>query len=111
MEAVTRLGLPAADREVERDGDHAEAEEKDDREGVHTVVKRAYQSCEQAVRNQIARLTSGGGPSESNEPEPTAREVVEVRTSPAITGASLNRIPSAQFTNQPTPPDLLPPVR
>jgi hypothetical protein len=40
MEAVTGLGLPAADREVERDGDHAEAEEKDDREGFHTVVMR-----------------------------------------------------------------------
>jgi hypothetical protein len=29
-----------------------------DREGFQIVVQRAYQSCEQAVHNQIARLTS-----------------------------------------------------
>ena len=68
-----------------------------DHEGFQVVVRRAYQSCEQAVQDQIARLTSDG----DSEPQP--KEVVEVRTSPAISGASVNRIPSTQFTNQPSP--------
>jgi hypothetical protein len=68
-----------------------------DHEGFQIVVRRAYQSCEQAVQDQIARLTSDG----DSEPQP--QEVVEVRTSPAISGASVNRIPSTQFTNQPSP--------
>jgi hypothetical protein len=68
-----------------------------DHEGFQVVVRRAYQSCEQAVQDQIARLTSDG----DSEPQP--QEVVEVRTSPAISGASVNRIPSTQFTNQPSP--------
>jgi hypothetical protein len=68
-----------------------------DHEGFQVVVHRAYQSCEQAVQDQIARLTS-------DAPEVTQpQEVVEVRTSPAITGASVNRIQPAQFTNQPSP--------
>ncbi len=68
-----------------------------DHEGFQVVVRRAYQSCEQAVQDQIARLTSEG----DSEPQP--QEVIEVRTSPAITGASVNRIPAAQFSNQPSP--------
>jgi hypothetical protein len=51
-----------------------------DTEGFQIVVQRAYQSCEQAVQDQIARLTSDG----DSEPQP--QEVVEVRTSPAISG-------------------------
>jgi hypothetical protein len=51
-----------------------------DTEGFQTVVQRAYQSCEQAVQDQITRLTHEGGPGDSHEPEPTAREVVEIRT-------------------------------
>jgi hypothetical protein len=68
-----------------------------DTAGFQVVVRRAYQSCEQAVQDQIARLTSDG----DSEPQP--QEVVEVRTSPAISGASVNRIPSTQFTNQTSP--------
>ena len=68
-----------------------------DHEGFQVVVQRAYQSCEQAVQDQIARLTSDGP--EVAQPQ----EVVEVRTIPAITGASVNRIPAAQFPNQPSP--------
>jgi hypothetical protein len=55
-----------------------------DHEGFQVVVRRAYQSCEQAVQDQIARLTSDG-PSTATEPQ----EVVEVRTSPAISGARI----------------------
>ncbi len=51
-----------------------------DTEGFQIVVQRAYQSCEQAVQDQIARLTSDGP--EVVQPQ----EVVEVRTSPAISG-------------------------
>jgi len=54
-----------------------------DTEGFQIVVQRAYQSCEQAVADQIARLTSDGP--EVAQPQ----EVVEVRTSPAISGARI----------------------
>jgi hypothetical protein len=62
-----------------------------DTAGFQIVVQRAYQSCEQAVQDQIARLTSDGP--ENTQPQ----EVVEVRTSPAISGASVSRIPSAHL--------------
>jgi hypothetical protein len=68
-----------------------------DHEGFQVVVRRAYQSCEQAVRDQIARLTSDVG----GETQP--QEVVEVRTSPAISGATVTRIPAAQFSTLPSP--------
>ena len=71
-----------------------------DHEGFQIVVQRAYQSCEKAVQDQIARLTSEDQP-ETTQPQP--QEVVEVCTSPAIQGASVNRLPAAQFTNQPSP--------
>ena len=69
-----------------------------DTEGFQTVVRRAYQSCEKAVQDQIARLTD----EPHNEPS-QPQEIIEVRTSPAIQGASVNRLPAAQFTNQPSP--------
>jgi hypothetical protein len=68
-----------------------------DHEGFQIVVQRAYQSCEQAVQDQIARLTTEG------PVVAQPQEIVEVRTSPAITGASVNRIPAAQLSNQPSP--------
>ena len=68
-----------------------------DTAGFQIVVQRAYHSCEQAVEDQIARLTSDG----DSEPQP--QEVVEVRTSPAISGTTVTRIPAAQFSNQPSP--------
>jgi len=69
-----------------------------DIEGFQIVVQRAYQSCEKAVEDQIARLTHDDQSDTSQ-----LQEVVEVRTSPAISGASVNRLPAAQFTNQPSP--------
>ena len=69
-----------------------------DHEGFQIVVQRAYASCEKAVQDQIARLTSED---QSDASQPL--EIVEVRTAPTITGASVNRIPTAQFTNQPSP--------
>jgi hypothetical protein len=69
-----------------------------DHEGFQVVVQRAYQSCEKAVEDQIARLTSEGQHETSQPPE-----IVEVRTAPTITGASVNRIPTAQFSTQPSP--------
>jgi hypothetical protein len=59
-----------------------------DTAGFQIVVQRAYQSCEQAVEDQIARLTHNNG-SDANQPRPTPQEVVEVRTSPAISGARI----------------------
>jgi len=70
-----------------------------DHEGFQIVVQRAYQSCEKAVQDQIARLTSDSDQSDASQPQ----EVIEVRTSPAIQGASVNRLPPAQFTNPPSP--------
>jgi len=70
-----------------------------DHEGFQTVVQRAYQSCEQAVQDQIARLTHDSPDVPNTQPQ----EVIEVRTSPAISGASVNRLPAVQFTNQPSP--------
>jgi hypothetical protein len=55
-----------------------------DHDGFQVVVQRAYQSCEKAVADQIARLTSES-PSEPSQPQ----EVIEVRTSPAISGAQI----------------------
>jgi hypothetical protein len=55
-----------------------------DHEGFQIVVQRAYQSCEKAVQDQIARLTSDDQ-SETSQPQ----EVIEVRTSPAVSGARI----------------------
>ena len=73
-----------------------------DHEGFQIVVQRAYQSCEQAVHDQIARLTHDD-PRTTDQPHAQLQEVIEVRTSPAIQGASVNRLSSPQFTNQPSP--------
>lgn len=54
-----------------------------DHEGFQVVVQRAYQSCEKAVQDQIARLTS------DDQTCVQPQEVVEVRTSPAISGARI----------------------
>ena len=69
-----------------------------DHEGFQTVVQRADQSCEKAVQDQITRLTSDDQ-SDASQPQ----EIVEVRAAPTITGASVNRIPTAQFSTQPSP--------
>jgi hypothetical protein len=71
-----------------------------DTAGFQIVVQKAYQSCEQAVQDQITRLTSDGD-NETAQPQP--QEIVEVRTAPTITGASVNRLSAPQFTNQPSP--------
>jgi hypothetical protein len=59
-----------------------------DHAGFQIVVQRAYQSCEQAVQDQIARLTSDGQ-GESSQPNTQPQEVIEVRTSPAIRGVTV----------------------
>jgi hypothetical protein len=68
-----------------------------DHEGFQVVVRRAYQSCEKAVQNQMARLTSDG--TEVTQPQ----EIIEVCTSPTVSGATITRIPAAQFSTQPSP--------
>ena len=73
-----------------------------DTTGFQIVVQRAYRSCEQAVQDQIARLTNNGS-DETGQPHAQPQEVIEVRTSPAISGATVTRIQPAQFTNQPSP--------
>ncbi len=78
-----------------------------DHEGFQIVVQRAYQSCEKAVQDQIARLTSDDQ-HDASQPQP--QEIVEVRTSPAISGARIttNRADSgmtnlAAFRDAPSP--------
>ena len=95
-----------------------------DHDGFQTVVRRAYQSCEKAVEDQIARLLVQGNPtpnspvcvpdvsehpqatngpqtrsqSPSRASQPVPQEVIEVRTSPAISGTRItttsNSLPS-----------------
>ena len=100
-----------------------------DHEGFQVVVQRAYQSCEKAVEDQIARLLVQGNPtpnspacvpdasehpqttngpqtrsqSPSRASHPVTQEVVEVHTAPTITGANVNRLLAPQFSNQPSP--------
>ena len=69
-----------------------------DHEGFQIVVQRAYASCEKAVQDQINRLTSDSTDN-LNQPQ----EIVEVRTTPDISGVSVNRLSGPQFTNQPSP--------
>jgi hypothetical protein len=71
-----------------------------DTAGFQIVVQRAYKSCEQAVQDQIARLTSDDQPETTQHQPP---EIVEVRTAPTITGASVNRLSAPQFSTQPSP--------
>ena len=80
-----------------------------DREGFQTVVQRAYQSCEKAVQDQIARLTNDG-PDDASQPNTQPQEVIEVRTGPAIrgvtvatNGAETRETNSAVFRDAPSP--------
>jgi len=102
-----------------------------DHEGFQIVVQRAYQSCEQAVEDQIARLldqdeparravdcnhddpeqpqrthglqTRSQGPSRASQ-QATHDEVTEIRMSPAINGARIsNGSHHAQLPNKPSP--------
>jgi len=79
-----------------------------DREGFQIVVQRAYQSCEQAVQDEIARLTDDS----QHDFQPAQQEVIEVRTGPTITGARItngstntntNTTTPARFSNPPSP--------
>jgi len=78
-----------------------------DSDGFQVVVKRAYQSCEKAVQDQIASLTGTG--TDNSEPgireshaQPVAHEIIEVQTSPAIRGAAVSRVQAHR--NQPQAP-------
>jgi hypothetical protein len=81
-----------------------------DSDGFQLVVKRAYQSCEKAVQDQIARLTGTGtrdiepGIRESHA-QPVAHEIIEIQTSPASRGAAVSRVqaPRNQPQTQPSP--------
>jgi len=76
-----------------------------DRAGFQLVVQRAYQSCEQAVQDQIARLTQDGttGETVSIQPALAHEPVAEVRTSPLIQGARV----SASVATRTVPPTIV----
>jgi hypothetical protein len=74
-----------------------------DAEGFQIVVQRAYQSCEQAVQDQIARLTENDNAQLDSQPRQP--EVIEVRTNPTITGVRITNgtHTPARFSNPPSP--------
>jgi hypothetical protein len=101
-----------------------------DHQGFQIVVQRAYQSCEQAVQDQITRLVADdargpgipdhipspvyreqqpGSPRPSHKHTPhhpdhvMPQELVEVRTAPALHGAAITRRPSDSFISQTSP--------
>ena len=89
-----------------------------DTQGFQMVVRRAYQSCEQAVRDEITRLTHDS-PTDTSlllpkpqsqteiQAQPRQQEaVIEVRTAPAIQGATVTanqRVPVQRTPSQPSP--------
>ena len=78
-----------------------------DLDGLQQVVRRAYAACNQAVNDELSRLTNGSQHHDAghnhDQPTPIQEPVVEVRTTPAINGATVTRIQPAQFTTQPSP--------
>ena len=77
-----------------------------DLDGLQQVVRRAYAACNQAVNDELSRLTHHDGSQHDDgaqSHEPTPEPVVEIRTTPAINGATVTRIQPAQFTPQPSP--------
>lgn len=70
-----------------------------DTEGFQLAVRRTFAACERAVADEITRLQSVKEPKD----EPAPQEVDEIRTSPSITGASMNRLTAAQVANPPSP--------
>jgi hypothetical protein len=101
-----RVGLPgfssdSASCHIEAELDSSLLQEH---EGFQIVVQRAYQSCEQAVEDQIAQMTENDA---QHEPQPNQQEVIEIPTSPTIYGARITNgttahVP-ARFSNQPSP--------
>jgi hypothetical protein len=90
-----------------------------DTQGFQMVVRRAYQSCEQAVQDEITRLTHDSPadtslllPKPQSETEmihaqPRQQEaVIEFRTSPAIQGpmvTATQRVPVQRIQSHPSP--------
>jgi hypothetical protein len=78
-----------------------------DLDGLQQVVRRAYAACNQAVNDELSRLTNGSRHHDAgqkhDQPAAIQEPVVEIRTSPAINGATVTRIQPAQFTTQPSP--------
>jgi hypothetical protein len=80
-----------------------------DLDGLQQVVRRAYAACNQAVNDELSRLTHHDGSQHHDagqthdQPAAIQEPVVEIRTTPAINGATVTRIQPAQFTTQPSP--------
>jgi hypothetical protein len=80
-----------------------------DLDGLQQVVRRAYAACNQAVNDELSRLTHHDGRQHHDagqthdQPAAIQEPVVEIRTTPAINGATVTRIQPAQFTTQPSP--------